>query len=134
MTPVKIVINLVEDNIGDVMAVQDLLRDKSMFELECFIESDAFLSRLSNTVDLVITDLRMENYDPMEAIKMIHSRFPGIRIIVISAAFTTSIYEQLFWYRVDGVVRKDGAYWPDRLMEWIDHFTPDIIARKKLIE
>jgi DNA-binding NarL/FixJ family response regulator len=129
---IKVIINLVEDNEGDVIAVKELLRNNPLYELQCFTEANEFLSSLSKNIDLVISDLRMANYNPMDAIKMMRAEYPGIRIIVVSAAFTPLIYEQLFWYRVDGVVRKDGGYWPDRLMEWISHFTPDIIARKEL--
>lgn len=131
--PLKIVIKLVEDNIADVMAVQDVLRGNTLYDLECFIEASPFLSNLSKDIDLVVTDVRMNNYDAMDTIKSIRKNFPGIRVIVISAAFTPAIYEQLIWYRVDGVVRKDGAYWTDRLMEYIEYLTPDMIERKKLL-
>lgn len=132
-TQIKVVIKLVEDNLADVLAVKDLLKDQPQYDLECFMEAEPFIERLSKDIDLVVTDLRMDNYDAMQTIKDIHNKFPGIRIIVISAAFTEHIYEQLFWFRVDGVVKKDGAYWPDKLMQWIERLTPDIIERKKLL-
>lgn len=132
-SPIKIIIKLIEDNIGDIIAIQDLLRDNGLYELECFVEPGPFLASINSDIDLVITDLRVDNYNALETIRDIHNTYPGIRIVVISAAFTPLIYEQLIWYRVDGVVKKDGAYWTDRLMEWLDHLAPNIIERKKLI-
>lgn len=130
---IKIIIKLVEDNLGDVLAVQELLQDNDLYDLECFTEGPPFISKLSKDIDLVITDIRMDNYDAMQTIRDIHKDFPGIRIIVISALFTEKIYHDLFWYRVDGVIKKDGAYWPNKLMDWILRLTPDIIERKKLL-
>lgn len=130
--PIKIVIKLVEDSIGDVMSVQELLRNNPLYDLECFIEPNPFLAALSNNIDIVITDLRMDDYNPMEAIKKMHDEFPGIRVLVVSAVFTNAVIDQLFWFRVDGIIRKEGAYWPDRLMEWLNHLAPSIIERKML--
>lgn len=129
MTPITILISVLDDNETDTTLIVDMLNENPTFKAAGFNSIEQFKSSLTKDISLVITDFRIGHENTLEVIKYIRLNYPGVHIIVISAFFTEEIYIDLIRCRVSDVIKKDGAYWMDKLIEAVGCLVPEITTK-----
>lgn len=126
-------IYILDDTEADRELIEMKLRDNADLDIISFYDPKTFTERLSDDVALVITDIRIPNYDVFQSIEYIQQHYPGIYLIVISGYFDDGIYERLFELGVDRVVSKTGLSWMNKVAKYVNDLLPKISQRQKLL-
>lgn len=134
MDSIRILVKVLEDAEADREFIIDMLSENELLDIEGFYDQAEFKGSINKDIDLVITDIRVPNYDVFETIEYLYNDFPGIYIIVMSAYIDIETHERLRQLRVDETIEKDDIRWIIRLQEAVNRLIPRIIKKRELLK
>lgn len=126
---IQILIYVVDDNEVDLEFIMRYLQSDT-FDIKCFTNPIELKDALNEDVSMVITDIKMDNYDIYISVNEIKDRFPGIYIIAMSGYLSLEIYERLIDCHVWYVVDKNKAGWLDDLKRKVELTVPKMLNKK----
>lgn len=131
MTPIKIIANVLDDEESVLIGVKHVLSDIPELQIECFTSVQKLFDQLDRSVDLVITDVRLnQGYDIDDIINKILVKNPNCYVIVMSAYMDLVLAEKLSLLGIRWV-QKDSAIWLDKLKRIVDLIHPSLKLRAK---
>lgn len=131
MIPIKIIVNVLDDEEAILIGVKDLLSTHPELEVQCYSNVDKFLFELDRKTDLVITDVRLnQGYDIDHIITKISIKNPNCYVIVMSAYMDLALAEKLSLMGIRWVT-KDGVEWLNKLKRIVDVIYPSLQLRAK---
>jgi two-component system, NarL family, nitrate/nitrite response regulator NarL len=100
---------IVDDHTMFLDGITEIIKNTSLYDVvETASCGDDALEIISNTtIDLVITDLRMKNMDGNELSKVLKTKYPNIKILVVSMHNDHSLINQLLENGVSGYILKN---------------------------
>jgi two-component system, NtrC family, response regulator HydG len=135
MSQIKIIVNVLDDQAHWLELIKESFIDEPEYEVQYFESPNDFFSNFNKKVDLVITDVRIPNYDVLHTVKTIRTIHPGCYTIVMSAYFDVAMVTELLRLRVDDVVTKtESIEWITDLKSSVKKLTPSIIEKIKLLK
>lgn len=129
MEKIQILIYILDDSESDIDLMLTWLNSDT-YDICTFTDPLKFSEALNKDVSMVITDIKMNNYDVYDTVSKIRSEYPGIYIIAISAYLTKEIYEKLMDSHVWNAVEKNSTDWLDKLKEKVELTVPKILNKK----
>lgn len=131
---ISIEILLLDDAEADREFLVGKLSENEQLSIREFYNGNEFRKAISDDTRLIITDVCVPGYDVFETIDYTHINFPGVYIIVISGHFDDYIYERLFEFGVDRVVKKGtNEMWINKVIKYVDQLLPKIIQKQNLL-
>jgi len=132
MNQPKIITYILDDQQHWLDLIKDMLSVDDYFEVAYFAKPDDFFENFSKDIDLVITDVRVPNYDVLATVETISKINPSCYIIVMSAYFDVNIMKALMRLRVDDVVEKTSSInWIQDLRVAIERLKPRLIEKMR---
>ena len=129
MTPIKIIVNVLDDEEAILIGVKDLLSDHPELEVQCYANVDKFLYELDQKTDLVITDVRLnQGYDIEQILSKIKFKNTNCYIIAMSAYMDIDLAERFSMYGIRWV-KKDTVNWMDKLRQNFEIIYPSLKLR-----
>lgn len=131
MDQIKIIVNVLDDEEAVLIGVRHVLEEVNEFQIECFTSVERFLKQIDRAVDLVITDVRLnQGYDIDDIIARIIAKNPNCYVIVMSAYMDLQLAEKLSLLGIRWV-QKDNTEWLNKLKRIIDLIYPSLKLRAK---
>lgn len=129
---IKILVHILDDEESILDYLQYEFKDDIDYEVKYFNNSIDFYGNFNKDVDLLITDIKLPQYNIIEALKFVSEKNPGCYIIVMSAFLSVDLLREMIKYRVDGVIEKSSANWIGELWKEIDRLKPKLIQKASL--
>lgn len=126
---IQILIYILDDSQSD-LDLMLLWLNSDTYDVRCFTDPSLFKDALTKDVSMVITDIKMNNYDVYGTVANIRAEYPGIYIIAISAHLSKEIYEKLMDCHVWNAVEKNATDWLDKLKKKVELTVPKILNKK----
>lgn len=125
----QLLIYILDDIQSELELMAQWLRSDT-FEIKLFTDPKEFQEALNDEVSMVITDIRVNNYDVYETVEQIKKDLPGIYIIVVSGFLDKHIYERLMDCHVWNVVEKNTTDWLEKLKLRVNLTVPKMLTKK----
>ena len=125
----RILIYIIDDCQSDIDLMLMYLKSDT-YDIHTFTDPDKFKEALNDDVSMVITDIKMHNYDVYETVAQIRVDYPGIYIIAISGYLSKEIYEKLMDCHVWNAVEKNTTDWLDKLKLKVELTVPKMLQKK----
>lgn len=129
MDSIKIVVNVLDDEEAILIAVKDTLSYRPDFIVHCFSKVSDFLSQIDSSVDLVITDVRLnQGIEINDIITEIQDKNPNGYIVVMSAYLDMPLAK---WLNNRGIkfVEKNDLNWIEELKDLVEVIYPNLRRR-----
>lgn len=126
---ITILIYILDDSSSDLDLMVRWLNSDT-YDIRCFSDPDKFNEALNDDVSMVITDIKIDNYDVYSTVSKIRADFPGIYIIAVSGFLNKEIYEKLMDCHVWNAVEKNSTDWLDKLKKKVELTVPKILNKK----
>lgn len=126
---ITILIYILDDSESDIDLMVHCLNSDT-YDIQCFTDPDKFSEALNNDVSMVITDIKINNYDVYSTVANIRAEYPGIYIIAVSGYLNKEIYEKLMDCHVWNAVEKNSTDWLDKLKKKVELTVPKILNKK----
>jgi DNA-binding NtrC family response regulator len=131
---ISISILVLDDNLDDLHLIKRELDKTGTFDVQTFHDPEEFKAALNEETYMVITDVKMDNYNVFDTVCEIKSTYPGIYVIVISGYFDVAIIKRLVnECHIWGVIEKIGLNWLSEIKE-IVHLTVPKMLQKKMAQ
>lgn len=118
------------DDIKSELELMALWLRSDTFEIKLFTDPKEFKAALNKDVSMVITDIRINNYDVYETVEQIKKDLPGIYVIVVAGYLDKDIYERLMDCHVWNAVEKNTTDWLEKLKLRVNLTVPKMLTKK----
>src|SRR5579859_6641078 len=109
---IQISILVLDDSLDDLYLIKRELDKTGTFDVQTFYDPNEFKAALNEETYMVITDVKMNNYDVFDTVCEIKSTYPGIYVLVMSSYFDTAIIKRLInECHIWGIVEKSDRDW-----------------------
>lgn len=125
----SILIYIIDDNESDIDLMLMYLKSDT-YDIRTFTNPKEFRQALNDDVSMVITDIKINNYDVYETVSQIRENYPGIYIIAVSGYLSKEIYEKLMDCHVWNAVEKNATDWLDKLKQKVELTVPKMLNKK----
>lgn len=130
---IKIIVNVLDDDPVIPDLIKELFSDDKTYDISCFSTANEFFNAFSKKTNLVITDVRVPEYDVISTIETIGKINPSCYIVVMSAYFDVAILKEFIRLRVDAVVEKGPTLdWFNELRSAVESLRPKMIEKARL--
>lgn len=126
---ISILIYILDDSESDIDLMVHCLSSDT-YDIQCFTNPEKFSQALNDDVSMVITDIKINNYDVYSTVSQIRNEYPGIYIIAVSGYLSKEIYEKLMDCHVWNAVEKNATDWLDKLKKKVELTVPKILNKK----
>lgn len=128
---IQISVLILDDNIDDLKFIKRELDKSGTFDVQTFYNPEEFKAALNEDVYMVITDMKMDNYNVFDTVCDIKTTYPGIYVVVISGHFSLEIVKRLInECHIWGVVEKTDIHWLSQIKEIVDLTVPKMLQKK----
>jgi DNA-binding NtrC family response regulator len=128
----KILVHIIDDEEAILDYLKYEFEQEADYTVKYFDNSTDFYGNFNKDVDLLITDVKLPQYDILDALKFVSEKNPACYIIVMSAFLSVDLLKEMIKYRVDGVVEKSSSNWVAELRHEIDRLKPKLIQKTSL--
>lgn len=109
MTYDSITLAIADDHRVFRQALKNALSQQQLFSIEFEADNGKhLLSSLSKIfVDVLLLDIKMPEMNGIDTLKIIHEKFPSIRVLILSAFYDEAYVSQSLEYGVNGYLTKE---------------------------
>lgn len=125
----QLLIYILDDVKSDLELMAKWLRSDT-FDIRLFTDPKEFKAALNDDVSMVITDIRINNYDVYDTVEQIKKDFQGIYVIVVAGFLDKHIYERLMDCHVWNVVEKNTTDWLEKLKLRVNLTVPKMLTKQ----
>lgn len=128
---IQISILVLDDSLEDLYLIKRELDKTGTFDVQTFYDPEEFKAALNEDTYMVITDIKMSNYNVFDTVCEIKNTYPGIYVLVMSGYLDTSIIKRLVnECHVWGIVEKSDTDWLGQIKSIIDLTVPKMLQKK----